>query len=155
LNVQGVRPVLQRLFGEAKDGLVSRPRRDAPPLAPVIGVREARPGLTLAVQEQLREAPGPALVREELRYPALALARLPAGDRAAAAHHRFLAGVSRVDDGVLLRPGVLRAEPEGLAEDVRAAPDQDRRAGPQAAPGLQSPERVPRRGERGERLLCR
>src|SRR5262249_26544591 len=104
LDVLNVRPVLQRLVGEAKDGLVSRPRRDAPPLAPVVGVREAGRGLTLAVHEQLREAPGPVLARGELRNPAFALARLPAGDCAATTEDGRLIRVGGVDNALLGGP---------------------------------------------------
>src|SRR5262245_43297055 len=56
---------------------------------------------------------------------------------------------------MLLCSRVLRTESEGLAQDISAAPDQDRGAGSKAALGLQSPDRVPRPVERGERFLCR
>src|SRR5262249_47216972 len=103
-----------------KNGCVARPRGDAPPLVPVVGVGQACAGLASAVDEQLREAPGTALRRGHFGHPALAFAWLPAGDDPAAAEDRLFTRTGGVANAPLRRAGIFGAKGQRLLQGVGA-----------------------------------
>ena len=143
----------RRIFGR-KDLALDRGCADMPPGRLVVDVGRSGPDGPRAAHKQLAEVP---LARTDLGHlgrPNGAVSLLPARYDSPAAEHHFLTRRRCVGDRMLLVPGILRAEDEGLGLRIDAATNRHHDVLIQPGSDLLA-HRIPRLGQAGERSVGR